>query len=49
MKFVNEQAKDLISHMIAPPDKRYRAQQVLQHRWMKETNKPNKGIFGANL
>ena len=30
---VSENAKDLIQHMIAPLEKRYNSEQVLQHPW----------------
>ncbi|CAK88109.1 unnamed protein product (macronuclear) [Paramecium tetraurelia] len=49
-KFVSDGAKDLIANMITTPDKRFKASQVLQHKWMKEKNKPNKELklnYGA--
>ncbi len=30
---ISDEAKDLISHMLAPEEQRYSATQVLQHRW----------------
>ncbi len=33
-KNISEDAKDLIKHMICEPDKRYTAQQVLNHKWV---------------
>lgn len=44
MKFVSDSAKDLISKMVCSPEKRFKATEVLQHKWVKDTNKPNKGI-----
>lgn len=44
MKSVSQGAKDLISHMICAPEKRYKASDCLQHKWIKDTNKPNKGV-----
>ena len=32
-KDISEEAKDLISHMIAPEKERYSAKQVLEHKW----------------
>lgn len=40
-KKVSESAKDLISKMICKPDKRIKAQEVLQHPWMKQQQPAN--------
>ena len=37
-KNVSNEAKDLISHMIAPEKERYNAQQVLSHPWFKNAS-----------
>ena len=40
-KNISEDAKDLISHMIAPESERYNCKQVLEHRWFKNTGDIN--------
>ncbi|CAK88776.1 unnamed protein product (macronuclear) [Paramecium tetraurelia] len=44
LKSVSESAKDLISHMITTPEKRYKASQVIQHKWMKDGSKNTKQL-----
>ncbi|CAD8132757.1 unnamed protein product [Paramecium octaurelia] len=44
LKAVSESAKDLIRHMITQPSMRYKASQVLKHKWMIESNKPTKQL-----
>ncbi|CAD8100790.1 unnamed protein product [Paramecium sonneborni] len=44
LKQVSDSAKDLISHMITTPDKRYKASQVIQHKWMKDGSKNTKQL-----
>ena len=39
-KSVSDDAKDLIKHMLCDPDKRFNAQNVLNHHWI-EKNAPN--------
>jgi len=40
-KNISDEAKDLITHMICPENKRYNAKQVLEHTWLKNaSNKP---------
>ena len=39
-KSVSDEAKDLINHMLCDPDKRYNAENVLNHPWI-EKNAPN--------
>ena len=34
---ISNEAKDLITHMIAPENERYTARQVMEHPWMKST------------
>ena len=38
---ISDEAKDLISHMIAPENERYTARQVLDHPWFKKANNIN--------
>ena len=38
---ISNDAKDLISHMIAPENERYNARQVLDHPWFKNANNIN--------
>ena len=44
---ISKEAKDLISHMIAPENERYTAKQVLQHPWFK--NASNVPISATNF
>jgi len=43
-KTVSESAKDLIRHMICPPEKRLTAEGVLHHEWMKSTEKKKESL-----
>jgi calcium-dependent protein kinase len=45
---VSNDAKDLISHMLSDPDKRYTAEQVLKHTWV-ENLAPNSPEIVLNL
>ena len=38
---ISNEAKDLISHMIAPEEERYNARQVLDHPWFQKLNTVN--------
>ena len=42
-KNISNDAKDLISHMLCDPDKRYTAQEVLQHNWVVKEAPNSKG------
>ena len=37
---VSEQAIDLLSHMLCPPDKRFTIEQVLAHPWLQDARLP---------
>ena len=49
-KNISNDAKDLISHMLCDPDKRFTAQQVLQHNWIVKEAPNSKGnISNLNI
>jgi len=49
-KNISEDAKDLIKKMICPPERRFNAQQVLNHIWIKKNAPHSKGnIIHLNL
>ena len=48
-KNISSDAKDLISHMIAPEKERYTAQQVLEHPWFKNANETPLNSLNFNV
>jgi calcium-dependent protein kinase len=49
-KNISKEAKDLISHMLCDPDKRYTAQKVLEHNWVvKEAPNAKSKIENLNI
>ena len=46
---ISNEAKDLISHMIAPENERYNARQVLDHPWFQKANNNNINLVELNF
>ena len=48
-KYISNEAKDLLSHMLVPENMRYNAEEVLAHPWFKILEEGNKSHSNINL
>ena len=48
-KYISNEAKDLVSHMLVPENTRYNASEVLSHPWLRIINDNNKTFRNLNF
>ena len=48
-KYISNEAKDLVSHMLVPENRRYNASEVLAHPWFRIINDNNKTFINLNF